>query len=157
MVIDSSVLIVVHLAFLLFLLHYLFFLQLIFRGLSKLKPTNNEILPHEFISVVIPFRNESQNIIANLKSIESQLYPVDKFEVIYVNDFSDDNSLEMLKSNIKKNNIRVLSVPEDYSQNAHKKRAIRYGIENANGGIIVTTDADCIYDEEWLQSVDAFI
>ena len=153
MAIDSSVLIIVHLAFLLFLLHYLFFLQLIFRGLNKLKPSNNEILPHEFVSIIIPFRNESQNIVANLKSIESQLYPSEKFEVVYVNDFSEDNSLELLKSNIEKNNVRVLSVPEDYSKNAHKKRAIRYGIENAKGGIIVTTDADCIYNEEWLQSL----
>ena len=153
MAIDSSVLIIVHLAFLLFLLHYLFFLQLIFRGLTKLKPSDSEILPYEFVSIIIPFRNESKNIVANLKSIESQLYPSEKFEVIYVNDFSEDNSLELLKSNFKKNNIRVLSVPEDYSKNAHKKRAIRYGIENANGNIIVTTDADCIYTEEWLNSI----
>jgi len=153
MVIDSSVLIIVHLAFLLFLLHYLFFLQLIFRGLTKLKPSDSEILPYEFISIIIPFRNESQNIIANLRSIESQLYPPNKFEVIYVNDFSEDDSVELLKRNIKKNSIKVLSVPDDYSKNAHKKRAIRYGIENAKGDIIVTTDADCIYDEEWLNSI----
>ena len=126
---------------------------MIFRGLTKLKPSDNEILPYEFVSIVIPFRNESQNIIANLKSIESQLYPPDKFEVIYINDFSEDNSLELLKKNIKKNNIRVLSVPEEYSKNAHKKRAIRFGIENAIGNIIITTDADCLYDEEWLSSI----
>ncbi len=153
MAIESTLLILIHSAFGLILLHYLYFLHLIFRGLNKLKPSNNEILPHEFVSIIIPFRNESQNIIANLKSIESQLYPPNKFEVIYVDDFSDDNSLELLRSNINKNNIRVLSVPEDYSKNAHKKRAIRYGIENAKGGIIVTTDADCIYDEEWLHSL----
>jgi len=153
MAIESTLLILIHSAFGLILLHYLYFLQMVFRGLTNLKPSNNEILPHEFVSIIIPFRNESQNIIANLKSIESQLYPPNKLEVIYVDDFSDDNSLELLRSNIKKNNIRVLSVSEDYSKNAHKKRAIRYGIENAKGGIIVTTDADCIYDEEWLHSL----
>jgi cellulose synthase/poly-beta-1,6-N-acetylglucosamine synthase-like glycosyltransferase len=153
MVIDSSVLLILHFAFFLFLFHYLFFLQLIFRGLNKLKTFDNEILPHEFISIIIPFRNESQNIIANLRSIEAQLYPVNKFEVIYVNDFSEDDSVELLKRNIKKNNVRVISVPDNYSKNAHKKRAIRYGIENAKGDIIVTTDADCIYDDEWLHSM----
>jgi cellulose synthase/poly-beta-1,6-N-acetylglucosamine synthase-like glycosyltransferase len=153
MVIDSSVLIILHFAFFLLLLHYLFFLQLIFRGLNKLKVFDNEILPREFVSIIIPFRNESQNIIANLRSIEAQLYPVDKYEIIYVNDFSEDDSVELLKRNIKKNNVRVLSVPDNYSENAHKKRAIRYGIENAKGDIIVTTDADCIYDEEWLHSI----
>jgi len=153
MIIDSSITLSLLLTFLLFLLHYLFFLQRIFRGLKNLKLTANENIPFEFISIIIPFRNEEENIIANLKSIESQFYPPDKFEVIYVNDFSEDNSLELLKKNIKKNNISVLSVPDDFSKNAHKKRAVRFGIENAKGMIIVTTDADCVHDEEWLKSL----
>ena len=153
MIIDSSITLLLLLTFLLFLLHYLFFLQRIFRGLKNLRLTANENIPYEFISIIIPFRNEEENIIANLKSIESQFYPPDKFEVIYVNDFSEDNSLELLKKNIKKNNIRVLSVPDDFSKNAHKKRAVRFGIENAKGMIIVTTDADCVHDEEWLKSL----
>jgi cellulose synthase/poly-beta-1,6-N-acetylglucosamine synthase-like glycosyltransferase len=73
--------------------------------------------------------------------------------VIYVNDSSEDNSLNFLSKNIKRKNIRVLTVPNDYSINAHKKRAVRYGIENAKGQIIVTTDADCLHDEEWLISL----
>ncbi len=153
MVIDFPIQIIIYTVLIIILIHYLFFLNSIFRGLNRLESSENEILPHEFVSIVIPFRNESQNIIANLRSLESQLYPKDKFEILYVNDFSEDNSLELLRSNIKKDNIRVLSVPDDYSENAHKKRAIRYGIENAKGDIIVTTDADCIYDAEWLSSL----
>jgi cellulose synthase/poly-beta-1,6-N-acetylglucosamine synthase-like glycosyltransferase len=140
-------------AFTFFLLHYIFFLQRIYRGLKKLSLTASVTIPHEFVSIIIPFRNEEENILVSLKSIESQFYPQEKFEVIYVDDSSEDNSLELLKKNIKKNNIRVLSVPEDFSKNAHKKKAIRYGIENAKGMIIVTTDADCIHDEEWLKSL----
>jgi cellulose synthase/poly-beta-1,6-N-acetylglucosamine synthase-like glycosyltransferase len=153
MISNSLDLILLLSAFLLFLLHYLFFLQRIFRGLRNLTLTANEKLSYEFISIIIPFRNEEENILVSLKSIESQFYPEDKFEVIYVNDFSEDNSLELLKSNIKKDNIRVLSVAEDFSTNAHKKRAVRYGIENAKGDIIVTTDADCVHNEEWLKSL----
>lgn len=139
--------------FLVLLLHYLFFLQRIFRGLGKLILNQNQIKPREFVSVIIPFRNESENILASLKSIESQLYPIEKFEVIYVNDSSEDNSMEILKENIKKINIKIISVPNEYSINAHKKRAVRFGIENAKGDIIVTTDADCIHNEEWLISL----
>jgi cellulose synthase/poly-beta-1,6-N-acetylglucosamine synthase-like glycosyltransferase len=153
MIIDSFITTLLISIFLLFLLHYLFFLQRIIRGLKNLKLTANEKLPFEFISIVIPFRNEEENILANLKSIESQFYADEKFEVIYIDDSSEDNSLELLKKNIKKNNIRVISVPDDFSKNAHKKRAIRYGIENAKGMIIVTTDADCVHDEEWLKSL----
>ena len=153
MTIESPLLLILLSFFLIFLFHYLLFLQRIFRGLSNLKHTDNQSFPHEFVSIIIPFRNEKENILANLKSIESQLYPVEKFEVIYVDDFSEDNSVELLKQIIRKNNIRVLSVPKDFSINAHKKRAVRYGIENAKGKIIVTTDADCVHDEEWLKSL----
>ena len=153
MISNSLSLILLLSAFLLFLLHYLFFLQRILRGLNNLTLTANEKLPYEFVSIIIPFRNEKENILASLKSIESQFYPEEKFEVIYVDDFSEDNSLDLLRNNIKKNNIRVLSVPNDFSTNAHKKRAVRYGIENAKGNIIVTTDADCVHDEEWLKSL----
>jgi cellulose synthase/poly-beta-1,6-N-acetylglucosamine synthase-like glycosyltransferase len=153
MIIDSYPTLLFLSAFIFFLLHYLFFLQRIFRGLKILRVTENKVIPYELVSIIIPFRNEKENILANLKSIESQLYPEEKFEVIYVNDSSEDNSLELLKTNIKKNNIRVLSVPNDFSVNAHKKRAVRYGIENAKGMIIVTTDADCIHDEEWLKTL----
>ncbi len=153
MIIDSSILFLVLLIFLFFLLHYLFFLQRIIGGLNSLSISKNNTLPYEFISIVIPFRNEQDNILTNLKSLESQLYPSEKFEIIYVDDFSEDLSQDILIKNIRKNNFKILSVPEEYSKNAHKKRAIRYGIENAKGEIIVTTDADCIYDEEWLQTL----
>jgi len=153
MTIESPLLLILLSFFLIFLFHYLLFLQRIFRGLSNLKHTDNQSIPHEFVSIIIPFRNEKENILANLKSIESQLYPVEKFEVIYVDDFSEDNSVELLKKNVRRNNVSVLSVPNDFSINAHKKRAVRYGIENAKGNIIVTTDADCVHDEEWLKSL----
>jgi cellulose synthase/poly-beta-1,6-N-acetylglucosamine synthase-like glycosyltransferase len=153
MVTDSPGISELLIIFLLLLLHYLFFLQRIFRGLRNLQPNKNQNLPHEFISIIIPFRNESENLLANLKSIEAQLYPLEKYEVIYVDDFSDDNSAELLIQNIKQKNIRVIAVPEDFSINAHKKRAVRFGIENARGQIIVTTDADCIYSEQWLHTL----
>ncbi len=124
-----------------------------FQRIEEFNVNGKRKIPYEFVSIIIPFRNEEENIIANLKSIESQFYPTEKFEVVYVDDFSEDNSLELLKNNIKKNNIRVLSVPDDFSKNAHKKRAVRYGIENAKGMIIVTTDADCVHHGEWLKSL----
>jgi cellulose synthase/poly-beta-1,6-N-acetylglucosamine synthase-like glycosyltransferase len=153
MIIDSYSTLFFLSAFIFFLLHYLFFLQRIHRGLKKLRLIPSETIPHEFVSIIIPFRNEKENIVSSLKSIESQLYPEEKIEIIYVNDSSEDNSFELLRTNIKKNNIRVLSVPNEFSTNAHKKRAVRFGIENAKGMIIVTTDADCIHDEEWLKTL----
>ena len=149
----SPVILILLFVFVLLLIHYLAFLFRMIRGLKNLKASSSDALPHEFISIIIPFRNEEENILANLKSIESQFYPEEKFEVIYVDDSSEDDSANLLRINIKRKNIKVLTVPKDFSINAHKKRAIRYGIENAKGQIIVTTDADCEHDNEWLLSM----
>ena len=144
---------VIIIIFVLLLAHYIFFLMKILSGLKKLKPSVSASIPKEFISVIIPFRNEEKNILANLKSIEAQDYPKEKFELIYINDSSEDNSLKLLQDNKIAGNIKVLSVPDKFSVNAHKKRAIRYGIENSKGEIIVTTDSDCLHYKEWLSSL----
>ncbi|QQS38140.1 MAG: glycosyltransferase [Ignavibacteriales bacterium] len=125
----------------------------VLRGLKKLKPATETKIPDDFISIIIPFRNEAENIVANLKSIETQNYPLEKFEVIYVDDFSTDESAKILLEAIKQSNIKVISVPEDFSKHAHKKRAIRFGIQNSKGEIIVTTDADCFHNPDWLKSL----
>jgi cellulose synthase/poly-beta-1,6-N-acetylglucosamine synthase-like glycosyltransferase len=141
----------------LLLLFYSYFLAGILRGLNILIAESFKVqdnsLPDEYISIIIPFRNESQNILESLSSLEKQDYPKERFEVIYVNDFSDDDSLELLYRAEKSLNIKIISVPEDYSKYQHKKRAIRYGIENSCGSIIVTTDADCIHGTKWLRTL----
>ena len=75
------------------------------------------------------------------------------FDLYIHDDNSTDNSFRILNEFPKPINVKVLSLPRDYSPNAHKKRAIRYGIENSMGDIIITTDADCIYSENWLSSM----
>jgi cellulose synthase/poly-beta-1,6-N-acetylglucosamine synthase-like glycosyltransferase len=141
----------------LLLLFYTYFLSGILRGLRVLIAealgAKDTSLPEENISIIIPFRNESVNILKSLYSIEKQEYPKDKFEVIYVDDFSDDDSRAVLCNAEKSFNVRVLSVPDEYSKYQHKKRAIRYGIENATGSIIVTTDADCVHGTNWLRTL----
>ena len=141
----------------LLLLFYSYFLSGILRGLKTLIEESSGVkdtsLPCDYISIIIPFRNESQNILETLSSLEKQDYSKDKFEVIFVNDFSDDDSLELLCKAEKSLNIKIISLPEDYSKYQHKKRAIRFGIENAMGSIIVTTDADCIHNTKWLRTL----
>jgi cellulose synthase/poly-beta-1,6-N-acetylglucosamine synthase-like glycosyltransferase len=133
--------------------HYSLFLFSILIGLRKLKPSPPNQIPKEFVSIIIPFRNESENIISNIQSIIKQNFPTENYEVIYVDDNSTDNSFRILNEFPKPINVKVLSLPRDYSPNAHKKRAIRYGIENSMGDIIITTDADCFYSENWLSSM----
>ncbi len=141
----------------LLLIHYLIFLFKIYLGLNKLSPQEKEFIPQEFVSVIIPFRNEEKNIINTYTCLAKQIYPAEKFEIIFVNDSSDDNSLQLLESIPKKGNISIYSVPKDYSVNAHKKKAIRFGIEKSKGEIIVTTDADCFHPTNWLKNLLKFM
>ena len=141
------------LLFTLLLLHYLIFLIKILIGLNKLKVSINHILPDEFVSVIIPFRNESKNIQRSLKSVEQLNYPQEKYEVIYVDDNSTDDSFSLLSTQRKKPDIRILKLPEEVLSKGNKKRAIQYGIENSKGDIIVQTDADCVHSSNWLQRI----
>jgi len=145
------------LIFFFLLIHYLVFLYNIFIGLEKLTNKVSEQNPDEFISIIVPFRNEEKNIVNTYTNLTSQNYPIDKYEIIFVNDSSDDKSLQLLENIPKQHNVIICSVPNDNSINAHKKRAIRFGIGKSNGEIIVTTDADCIHKKDWLKNLLNFM
>ncbi len=143
--------------FLLLAFYYGFFLIKIYLGLNKLPQSLVNNIPSEFISIIVPFRNEAKNILTTLSNLSNQNYPPGKYEIIFVDDSSTDNSLHLLENAIRKENVSVFSVPREYSINAHKKRAIRFGIEKSRGEIIVTTDADCIHSKDWLKNLLKFM
>jgi cellulose synthase/poly-beta-1,6-N-acetylglucosamine synthase-like glycosyltransferase len=138
--------------FIFLLLYYLHFLYTIFRGINTLKTIPLKY-PDEFISVIIPFRNEEENILQSLHSIEGQDYPVDRYEVIYVNDSSEDNGRKLLQANIRSKNIYLIDSPFDLKNKGGKKHAVNFGIQNCKGGLIVTTDADCTHNPGWLKNL----
>lgn len=96
------------------------------------------------ISIVIPVRNEAENISPLLTAIDSAL-PRNDFnkEIIFVNDCSYDDTKELLdKVCQKRTDIRVINFSEHCGQTA----AIRSGIELAQYEIIVTMDGDLQHD-----------
>ncbi len=137
--------------------YYVIFLLKIYFGLTKLTTLQEEKIQQEFISIIVPFRNEENNILALYKNLTNQDYPDNKYEIIFINDSSTDDSLTLLENASQKENVFIYSVPKDYSINAHKKRAVRFGIEKSRGEIIVTTDADCIHPKEWLKNLLKFM
>lgn len=137
------------------LIFYFVFIRKIRIGITKLGYYKTQSQIDEYISIIIPFRNESDKILHNLKSVESQNYPIDKYEVIYINDFSTDDSLEKINNGITKENIFVHSMTESKFENAHKKQAIEFGISKAKGSIILFTDADCTNSPDWIATMVA--
>jgi cellulose synthase/poly-beta-1,6-N-acetylglucosamine synthase-like glycosyltransferase len=141
------------LIFLALAVYYFLFLLKIFFGLGKLQIKGDKDLINEFISIIVPFRNEEENIEEVYLSLVNQNYPKDKYEIIFINDSSTDNSKSILKKIANAPNICIYDAVDDDSSKAHKKRAVTFGIEQSRGEIIVTTDADCIHPNTWLRSL----
>ena len=122
-------------------------------GWLEIKPfTQTSQEPSIKISVVIAARNEKENIGKLLASIEKQTYPNHLFEVIVVDDHSTDNTATVVNSFLF---AKLINLQFD-NINSYKKKAIETGIAAASGDLIVTTDADCIVQENWLKTIAAF-
>lgn len=120
--------------------------------LSKYWPTNtSEINPEgsnsRQISLIIPFRNESElvsQLVQELRKITDSV-----LEIVLVDDQSEDESWVKLSSAADVlPNLRILKSPGN-----GKKRALDFGIQNANGDLIVTSDADCMFSETWISEL----
>ena len=93
-------------------------------------------------SIVVPVHNESEGIKNFLdKELFPELEKIKKYrhEVIFVDDGSTDNSLEIIQSYAKKQkNIRVIAL----SRNFGKEPALSAGLAEASGDAVITIDAD---------------
>lgn len=118
----------------------------------------NDFQPKTKISILIPARNEADNIGNCIESILNQTYPKGLFEIIVLDDFSEDETAELV-NNYTKNNlttIRLIALGNYISLDdtqSFKKKAIEIGIAQANGELIVTTDADCVVQPNWLMLI----
>ncbi|MEM6344971.1 MAG: glycosyltransferase, partial [Bacteroidota bacterium] len=109
-----------------------------------------------FISVVIPARNEAENIASCLSSVLQQDYPPERFDVILINDHSTDETASIARSLQEAYpQLKVYDLPSG-QRNAYKKAALSYAIERSQGEIILQTDADCIVPPQWLSTIASF-
>ncbi len=120
---------------------------------SKANKVSFNFIPNLSISVIIIARNEENNIIPCIQSILKNDFPYHHFEIIIVDDHSEDSTILKIKS-IRDERIKILSL-EDYTGekkiNAFKKAGIKYALENAKYNYILHTDADCIVPNNWLK------
>ena len=106
------------------------------------------------VSVVIAFRNEALNLAQLVRNLGGSAFPTDRFEIILVNDHSDDHSVEVVNQALTSYpNVRLLQLPEDQQG---KKSALRMGIQHARFEVIATTDADCTMSKNWLTCVASY-
>lgn len=117
-------------------------------------------MPKTNFSIIVPFRNEAENLAILLGSFSKLNYPMNRFEVILVDDASDfrfqisdfrpewQRTGEAFQISLI-DNIRVSNSP--------KKDAIATAMKVAQNEWIITTDADCVVNKNWLSLLDNYI
>jgi cellulose synthase/poly-beta-1,6-N-acetylglucosamine synthase-like glycosyltransferase len=153
---DNVLLLVVFITFSLAaaiqLFYYLYFYSALF--FHKPAETVEDKLP---VSVIICARNESENLSKYLEPVLKQDYP--DYEVIVVNDCSEDNSYEILGDYLEKYpHLKVSTINKD-SKFIHSKKFAQFiGIKAAVNEILLFTDADCMPEsDKWIEKMTSHI
>ena len=107
----------------------------------------------EPVSVIICARNEAENLRNFLPAVLKQDYP--DYEVIVVNDCSEDATYEILGNLLRQYpNLKISTVTRDPKFAHNKKFAQFIGIKAAKNEILLFTDADCEPEsEKWLEGM----
>jgi biofilm PGA synthesis N-glycosyltransferase PgaC len=116
-----------------------------------------DIPPKTTFSVIIPFRNEAENLPELLASLSALQYPKQLFEIIFVDDDSEDHSADLIKKFFSDTQKNIKLISNERKTNSPKKDAISTAIKQAKHEWIVTTDADCSLPKYWLNSFDECI
>ncbi len=96
------------------------------------------------LTVVVPFRNEAQNLPALLESLQ-HLNLSNSSRIILVDDHSTDNSCDIVEQSAISGKVQLLRLKEGEG----KKRALDAGIRAAETEFVLCTDADCRMNTEW--------
>ena len=96
------------------------------------------------LTIIIPCYNEKNTIEEILKRINESLksYELLKFEVLIVDDFSNDGTKDVLKNFTNNEKIQIFY----HDKNLGKGAAIHTALKHATGDITIIQDADLEYD-----------
>lgn len=103
---------------------------------------------YPLVSVIIPVKNRSEDIRNCLRSLQSLDYPVDRCEVIVIDDGSTDDTTKVIDS------FQVKSVYLRQTQGASACR--NRGVKEARGELIAFIDSDCQIDPNWLKELVSY-
>jgi len=138
------------------LLYFILIIGLII-GFNKIKEYKQiEKNDKNTFSIIIPFRNESSNLPELINSLNKLKYDKSKYEIIFIDDASTDNSVKIIEQNILKN-IKYSIYKNDRKSHSPKKDAITTAIKFVKNKWIITTDADCSVPNLWLKTLNNFI
>jgi cellulose synthase/poly-beta-1,6-N-acetylglucosamine synthase-like glycosyltransferase len=144
--------------FVVLVIYVVFILQLII-GFEKVKSfVRTDEKPKTAFTIIVPFRNEEKNLSKLLQSISKLNYPYKLIEVILVDDFSTDSSERIcIRWRLEHEYLDTTLLENLRLSNSPKKDAIGRAMPIAKHDWIITTDADCIVNPNWLLTIDNYI
>ncbi len=132
--------------------YYLIFCVLLYGFIKTGK--RQIIVNNQKATIIICARNEESRITPLLESLEKIDYSLENYEILLVNDDSTDKTEKIMESFCKKHsNWKYLLHKKTNLSYKGKKGALDFGIQKANFDIIITTDADCVVQKNWLSSM----
>jgi cellulose synthase/poly-beta-1,6-N-acetylglucosamine synthase-like glycosyltransferase len=140
------------------LVYVVFIIQLIL-GFGKVTTfETTDLEPKTAFTVIVPFRNEENNLPKLLESISKLNYPIALLQIVMVDDFSKDSSTKIYNQwRIQHQEVDTTLLENLLLSNSPKKDALGRAIPIAKHDWIVTTDADCSVDKNWLLTLDNYI
>ncbi len=125
-----------------FVLIQLFYYLFIFTRLAFYGKSTNYGSDLPGVTVLVCALNEKENLMELLPLLDAQEYP--EFEVILLDDRSDDGSEDFMRENIHSwKHIRYIRINDEFSHVTPKKYALTVGMKQAKYPIALMTDADC--------------
>ena len=95
---------------------------------------------YKLLSIIVPVFNERNTVGESIRRVRDAPLDIDR-EIIVIDDGSEDGTLEIVKR-LSDSTLRVIHHPNNLGKGA----AVRRGIEEAKGDLIVVQDADLEYD-----------
>ncbi len=108
---------------------------------------------YPFVSVMVPAHNEAIVIRKTVESLLELDYPHDRYEIIIINDNSNDNSAEILqavKEKVLDRNLIIINT-DNITGGKGKSNALNIGLEKSKGEILAVYDADNTPDSKALK------
>ncbi len=130
------------------LLIYAGFCFYVFKAFKWLNFSKGHTSNNTGVSIIVPFRNEADNIVPCIEAIAQQSNCDFPFEIILVNDHSDDDSLHVIRA--YQSSLDVTTITSD---GEGKKAALLTGIQAAKHPVIHTIDADCRMGKQCLSAM----
>lgn len=122
---------------------------------KKFKKINEPDFPT--VTIIVAARNEEENIIRCLTSLDRLIYPEKKIEIILVDDKSTDSTGKLIDEFIAgKEKFKKIVTEKQIGHLKGKTNALANAIEIANGEVILTTDADCQTSQDWVYSTASY-